>query len=686
MAWLLKIFKSFFFSLDNTLFNFIGTLYDLLMAISRTTILTQGDIAELVGRVQLLLGIFMLFKLSFSFITYIINPDDFSDKSKGFGKLMQNAVISLLMLVLVPYVFQMAYNLQTKILEENVLARLILGTENENEKEKEKESYLASAGQEMAFYTMLPFFKPNYSIDGLEECLYMYDENHKFSTECEEALKSIANAKDDKDNDKSSDFEETDVYNYKYGVENKSLGLTFRMSPAIAIYNNAGNEQFIFNYQWPISTVVAVVVCLILVTFCIDVGVRSVKLAFLQLIYPIPVISFMDPKSGKDGMFKKWYQMCISTFLSLFIRLLALYFGIYIISKVGDMGLYDVITGSQITNGWVFIFILIGVLMFVKQLPKILENLGIKLDGDGKFSLNPLKKIEDGMFGGKMVSKVAKGAAIGASGAALVGGASLLTGKGVRGTGAAVKNALTGGFKGNKFGKNFTTSYGVGAARKNKLNEMDADGVKPWDVTKANMAKKFGLETKGEKASQVESKAKALQSAYDAIKNQAIACDDEAKNISKTLDEMKKTQLNPDDYKKLKRNEKGHIMMDPITGKAQMIQDVDAYQAALEAQRDRIKEQESKLETRITQLANGVKTNSESANRVIAQAVESINSLKKDINDIGASVDKDFVKITADDGDVVGIFKQSKGASAQASSGKFAEVKDIDKYANKSKK
>ena len=39
--------------------------------------------------------------------------------------------------------------------------------------------------------------------------------------------------------------------------------------------------------------------------------------------------------------------------------------------------------------------------MFVKQMPKILENLGFKLDGG--FNLNPLKKLEDGMIGGKQI-------------------------------------------------------------------------------------------------------------------------------------------------------------------------------------------------------------------------------------------------------------------------------------------
>ena len=213
-------------------------------------------------------------------------------------------------------------------------------------------------------------------------------------------------------------FKETDLNNYVYGIENQSLGLTFRANTALSTTKKTDeqDEQFIIDYMYPISTVVAVVVCLLLVTFCIDVGLRSVKLAFLQLIYPIPVIAYMDPKAGKDGIFKKWYQMCISTFLSLFIRLVALYFGVYIIARVADFGMYDIINGSQITNGFVIIFVIIGVLMFVKQLPKILENLGIKLDGDGKFTLNPLKKIEEGAVGGKRITGAAAGLAIGALG------------------------------------------------------------------------------------------------------------------------------------------------------------------------------------------------------------------------------------------------------------------------------
>ena len=481
-----KILRRFFIGLDSVLFNFISTLYDLLMEISRTTILSQGEIARLAQRIELLLGIFMLFKLSFSLITYIVNPDDFSDKQKGFGKLIQSAVISLLMLVLVPYIFQMAFNLQTKILEGNILAKLIMGEDTGDD------SYLNSAGDDMAFDVMLPFFLPNTGLKSsdLSACITIYDSNGDFSKDCEDALTKTG-------------INNVTLHNYITGISERSLGLTFRTAMVIETPKDI-DDEFIIDYKLLISTVVAVVVCLLLVTFCIDIGVRSVKLAFLQLIYPIPVISYMDPKSGKDGLFKKWYKMCFSTFLSLFVRLLALYFGIYIIYRVGQFGMYDVITGAQKTGFWLQVFIIIGVLMFVKQLPKILENMGIKLDGDGKFTLNPLKKIEEGDIGGKALKKAGIGVAAGGLAGAAAFGTNLIARKGnvfsaAAGAVSGARRGLKSGLKGEKFGKAYTNSYGGAMKARTSRADRKADGVGWGEMVTEKAKQTMGIHTLSEK-------------------------------------------------------------------------------------------------------------------------------------------------------------------------------------------
>lgn len=423
--WVIKLFKHFFFTLDSVLFNFIPTIYNLLISISRTTILSQATIHAFADRIQMLLGIFMLFKVSFSLIMYVVNPDDFSDKSKGIGKLAQNTVISLVMLAVVPYIFNMAYKLQAMVLEDNTLARLILG----NVEEENDVSYINTAGDTMAFYLLVPFFSPNTAIEldetsaDMSNCVNLVDQKEEINNDCLVAL-NIAFGENEGHaeitaKDKLEDNLEkigTITANYVQGIRHKNIGLFFRVEALSTTYEpDDGDEEFVIDYNWPITTVVAVVVLLVLLSYCLDVALRSVKLAFLQLISPIPIISYMDPKSGKDGMFSKWTKMCVSTYISLFVRLLALYFGVYIITQVGK--LYDVVDGSVVDNFIVKIFIIIGVLMFIKQLPKILENIGIKLDGDGKFTLNPFKKIGDGAIGVKTVGKGIGAAGIAGAGA-----------------------------------------------------------------------------------------------------------------------------------------------------------------------------------------------------------------------------------------------------------------------------
>lgn len=580
--WFQTLMRQFFFNIDKIVFNFISTIYDFLITIARTSVLSQADIMDMADRIYKLLAIFMIFKVTFSLIMYVVNPDDFSDKNKGVGKLGTNIVISLALLILTPYIFSYAYQLQTIILEDNSLSALIFGDAQGNS----TESPFESAGDSMAYITMAPFFTPNVAIDELYECaqLTTKDSNGKvvFNEACS-GLNSNYESTNDTDsmyalvNDR---FTEQTLKNYVAGVSVGNLGLMFRQDMAVA--TDEDNTEYIIDYKYLFSTVLGIVVVLLLVTFCMDVALRSIKLAFLQLVAPIPIISFVDPKSGKDGMFKKWAEMCVKTYISLFIRLLAIYFAAYIISRIDSM--VDIIDGSYVSNLLVKIFIIIGALMFAKQLPKILEGLGIKLDGG--FTLNPLKKMENEMFGGKAVSKAGKavgkrglGLAKGVGTGLLAGGASAITGHGFRGFGTAVK----GGWKGEKFGKNFSNSYGAAKERHRQVEEMKANGVDPGEVRREKLYNAFHGTTRAERVKQVADKSKAIQSNYDTIKNQAIACDSNDKNIlqrkakdangnevtreiksaktiSKELDEMKKTQINRSDI--AAKIDKGKITAD----------------------------------------------------------------------------------------------------------------------------
>ena len=125
--WFTKLIKQFFFWVDKIVYNFISYIYDLLITIARTSVFTQADIADMASRIYKLLAVFMVFKVTLSLISYVVNPEDFTDKTKGVAKLGSNIIISLALLILTPYLFSYAYQIQTIILEDNSLATLIFG-------------------------------------------------------------------------------------------------------------------------------------------------------------------------------------------------------------------------------------------------------------------------------------------------------------------------------------------------------------------------------------------------------------------------------------------------------------------------------------------------------------------------------------------------------------------------------
>ena len=560
MDYIIKILRTLFFHIDRVVYEGIGNVYDLLLSIARTSIFNSNTIEGFYKKIYALIGIFMLFKISFSLINYILNPDDFSDKEKGFASIVKRVIMSLAMLVLVPYGFQEAYELQTIILEDNTLAALVFeGVDNDEEATYK----IDTAGDKIKFILMYTFFQPNYNEiyeengdSAISSCAVTYkhesdgsiaaqDGVFVLNEECFGSLDTNSMEYDGgsgvfapywKDNE--------DLYQtYVQGVARQNFYLMFKHD--IAMLQIDKSEIYVVDYMAPLSTAVGIAVLWVLLLFCIDVAVRSVKLGFYELIAPIPILSYIDPKT-KDGMLSKWFKQVSTTYLSLFMRLMALYLAIFIIYSVAQNGIADVVTGERITDWWVIIFVIIGTLMFAKQLPKILEDtLGIK--GTGDFTLNPLKKLEDGMLGGKAIKRTAgTAAAVGLAGTAafgsnLIGG--LVNNKGAgklkafgsafAGAGSAMGRAAWGGAKGEKFGKNWASSYGAAMAAKQSRADRKADGVGWGEMMGSKIQQKMGLHTEAEKASSASAGYKAIQDDYKQYEQIATGVDQFAKYADK---------------------------------------------------------------------------------------------------------------------------------------------------------
>lgn len=464
LVWIAKLFRSLFLLIDKVIYWAVNMVYQLFIMISETGIFTPEDIRTFAGRIYVLLGVFMLFKVSFSLITYILNPDSLTDKSKGVGKLLTNFFVVLIGIVAVPYVFQAAFSLQAIVLKGNVIGNLIMGM-NAEVMGNNNYNYVEQGGNLMSYTTLSAFIRLNENVVG-QKCsdnpvvgavdssglpLYNSDGTRQaeINSECEAEAGDVMNA------EVNNGGTVKDVLVAAYS-KNNMYYFTDTDLVNLRADNLEGNEDWIFNYNFIISSIAGGFLAWILLLFCIDVATRSVKLGFLQLIAPIPIISYIDPKSGKDGIFKKWTNQCVKTYVDLFVRLVAIYFAIFVISTLANGRIYNVVTNENQTNIFVIIFIIFGALMFAKQLPGLISDiLGVKLDGG--FTLNPMKKLGQSPFAAGLV---------GAAGGLLGGMAAnawaakqngLGFGKGLRST---LAGGLSAGFRGGKAG---LTSDGKGS-------------------------------------------------------------------------------------------------------------------------------------------------------------------------------------------------------------------------------
>ena len=112
----------------------------------------------------------------------------------------------------------------------------------------------------------------------------------------------------------------------------------------------------------------------------VDVAIRTIKFGILELLAPIPVASYMDPKA-REISFKAWIKLCKDVYLDLFTRLALIYFILLFFNKLFSSTTLDALKGK---NPWMLLFIILGLFYFIKQAPKfICDALGIKSDGAG---------------------------------------------------------------------------------------------------------------------------------------------------------------------------------------------------------------------------------------------------------------------------------------------------------------
>lgn len=369
---------------------------------------TQG----IVNRISLIIGLFMVFRVTFAFVQYIVDPDAMLDKKKGAANIIKKIIISIVLLGSTSTLFNLAFKAQDLIIDNQIIGKIIFNSSSSNGYDSdslystpENSSTFGgrlSAEVFSAFYRLNPEASPKDS--NQEDCktwLTNDDGNSGYS----KLKEKIA--------------------------QNKGALSGYKNSPAaICLNEQDSSDEYIVDFDAGgfLALAFGIAVLYTIFIFIIQVGVRVIQLAYLQIIAPIPIIMYITPKG--DEQLKKWGQQCSTTFLDFFMRCTIIYFAILVIQNIWETGFIGKLlsAGTESSNGWetmyVGVIMIIAVLTFAKKVPNLIKEIFPSLGGAAGFDyglsfkkqvVEPLKAGYNSPLGwGLKLGKAGAVAAIGA--------------------------------------------------------------------------------------------------------------------------------------------------------------------------------------------------------------------------------------------------------------------------------
>ena len=429
--WVNEQIHRFLLLLDAGVYWLASECYQLFIKLAQTRIFEDSFFSDFAKRIYAVLGVFMLFYLAYALLMAIVDPDKLSKGDKSAGKIASNLVISLVLLGFLPSIFNYAYRLQNYILSSNLIGTLVLGTAPIEVNTSDDDSEEEVTGREEDTTT-------------IDSSILSYGDVLSFT---------LLNVFLNSDNvnvivGETDDHQDYTWYDLKADIfENSNYfalpGMAEAVSTGSTIYGTG--QEVVVDYKIIISTAAGIFLVYIMFSFALDLGVRVVKLAFYQLIAPLPVIMRIIP--SKKSVFDKWVKQTLSVYFEVFIRVAIMYMAIYFIHGIMSHNTLKQLWDAGIQGKLALAIVIMGILIFAKQASKMISDLfGIETGG---LKLGIGEKLKAGGF-------FAAGAALGAGAGGLLRNAAPVfgragqrlvgIGKGWSGAnGARAKAALIGG-------------------------------------------------------------------------------------------------------------------------------------------------------------------------------------------------------------------------------------------------
>lgn len=378
MGWLTPI-RSICLWIDCVAFSLVDNAYNIFATLATNEIISSDAIVSLRNNIYILVGIIALFRMAVFLITSILTPDKFTTTkdSKGISSLFLRLIFMLCAIVLSPWIFDQLSELQATIVNDNIIMKLFLPSSGKDIDSDNLSSNFTNAGKTMQKIVITSLIKPDEQLFGTEtssaserEEYLTYYLNYEFPDTSTRGPKFLKDLEENSEDAKKyhivvreecrkkkaclkalSQYHQMIMQSSDGGFKLRRLtgyiGGSLEMQDPYNLDDEGDTEDvYYYEYSAGLTTISAIFLTYVILSWGIDIAVRSVEIAVLEVLSPLFMATIVVPESK---YFNNWLKRFGKTYVDLFIKLGTIAIAILLLSLVQDMDIWKTVTEGVIS-------------------------------------------------------------------------------------------------------------------------------------------------------------------------------------------------------------------------------------------------------------------------------------------------------------------------------------------------
>lgn len=378
MGWLTPI-RAICLWIDCVAFSLVDNAYNIFATLATNEVISSDAIVSLRNNIYILVGIIALFRMAVFLITSILTPDKFTTTkdSKGISSLFLRLILMLCAIVLSPWIFDQLSELQATIVNDNIIMKLFLPSSGKDIDSDNLSSNFTNAGKTMQKIVITSLIKPDEQLFGTEtssaserEEYLTYYLNYEFPDTSTRGPKFLKDLEENSEDAKKyhivvreecrkkktclkalSQYHQMIMQSSDGGFKLRRLagyiGGSLEMQDPYNLDDEGDTEDvYYYEYSAGLTTISAIFLTYVILSWGIDIAVRSVEIAVLEVLSPLFMATIVVPESK---YFNNWLKRFGKTYVDLFIKLGTIAIAILLLSLVQDMDIWRTVTEGVIS-------------------------------------------------------------------------------------------------------------------------------------------------------------------------------------------------------------------------------------------------------------------------------------------------------------------------------------------------